>query len=185
MAYTHGGLQGSPPAVPDLVPREAGIRLNLERLPVESLLQAGVTAALEYMFFGEVGAEGDVLNELRLSLTEARTELRISDGRFEGPRLLLTLAGLLSADAQALWGLSGSIDLSVRGLDALLQTLQAGAPPAPANPQRPSFADQLRAFGQLAADGQTYHYKFEVNQQGQLLINGQDAGPLFAAFFAG
>jgi hypothetical protein len=43
----------------------------------------------------------------------------------------------------------------------------------------------LRSFGQLASDGKTYIYNFELNRQGQLLVNGRDAGPLIAAFISG
>lgn len=185
MAYAHSGLRGEPPDVPALTPRDASLRLTFDRLPVKTLLQTGITAALEYMFFGEVGEQGDVLNQLRLSLSEARTELRIADGRFAGPNLLMTVGGLLSADGQALWGLSGEVGVTVLGLDKLIAAVEAERPPVPRSPERPSFGDMMRSLGQLAADGKTYLYKFVLNRQGQFLVNGQDAAPLFAAFFGG
>jgi len=185
MAWMHGGLKGQPPDVPDLAPRDAQIRFVFDRLPVEMLLRTGVTAGLEYMLFGEVGTQGDVLNELRFSLSEAQTELRIDDGRFEGPNLLLTIAGILGADAQALWGLSGSIGVTVLGLDKLIQAYEGKSSPPQRNPGRPSFGEKLRTLGQLASDGKTYIFNFELTRQGQLLVNGQDAGPLIAAFIAG
>lgn len=184
MAYKHGGLKGPPPVVPELAPRDAKIRFVLDRLPIEILLQTGVTAALEYMLFGEVGSEGDVLNQLRVSLSEAQTEFRIDDGRFEAPNLLLTVAGTLSADAQALWGVSGEVGLTVQGLDQLIKFYEAENPPSGAAGM-PSFGEVLRSYGVLGQDGKTYIYNLQVNREGQFLINGKDSGPLMAAFLAG
>lgn len=184
MAWAHGGLSGQPPDVPELAPRDAKIRFVFDRLPVETLLRTGITAALEFMLFGEVGTQGDVLNELRVSLSQAQTEFRIDDGRFEGPSLLVTIAGILSADAQALWGVSGEIGTTVLGLEKLLEAYEADRP-TQGNSSRPSFAEMLRSLGQLGPDGKTYIYNFALTRQGQLLVNGQDAGPLVAAFFSG
>lgn len=185
MAWMHGGLMGQPPDVPELAPRDAQIRFIFDRLPVETLLRTGITAALEFMLFGEVGTQGDVLNELRVSLSQAQSEFRIDDGRFEGPSLLVTIAGILSADAQALWGVSGEIGLTILGLDKIIQAYEAEIPAPTQNPSRPSFGDMLRSIGQLGSDDKTYVFNFVLNRQGQLLINGQDAGPLIAAFISG
>lgn len=185
MAWRHGGLKGQPPDVPDLAPRDAQIRFVFDRLPVETLFRTGLTAAFEFMLFGEVGTQGDVLNELRVSLSKAQTEFRIDDGRFEGPNLLLTIAGILNADAQALWGLSGEIGVTVLGLEKLIQAYESETSTPKHDPAKPSFGQMLRSIGQLGSDGKTYIFNFEINRQGQLLVNGQDAGPLIAAFFSG
>jgi hypothetical protein len=188
MGYSHAGLQGEPPDVPELAPRDGRIHFVLENLPVETLLQTGLAAGMEYMLFGEVGQQGDVLNQLRLSLSNAGTRFLINDGHFAGPALLLTVNGALAADAQALFGLAGAVDVDVQGLDNLVALLQPEPPPAgsvPANQGPPPIGDTLRALGKVSADGKTYSYRFEVTREGQFLVNGQDATPLMMALFAG
>jgi len=185
MGYSHAGLGGQPPEVPELAPRDARIHFVFERLPMQMLLQTGLAAVMEYMFFGEVGQQGDVMNQLRLGLADAGTRFHILDGRFDAPKLLLTIAGVLSADAQALWGVSGSVNVTVRGVDNLAALIQPQGAPPPAQPARPSPLEMLRSMGKLDADGQTYIYDFELNRQGQFLVNGQDATPLVMALFAG
>jgi hypothetical protein len=185
MGFSHAGLNGAPPEVPELAPRDARIHFVLERLPVETLLQTGLAAGLEYLLFGQVAQQGDVLNQLRLSLSNAGTQFVVSNGRFEGPKLLLTVAGALAADAQALFGLSGGIDVNVQGIDNLIAALPPAGAPRPTNAGPPPLADLLRSLGQPSADGKTYSYRFEINRQGQFLVNGQDATPLMLALFSG
>lgn len=185
MSYDHGGLKGTPPEVPELAPREANIRFAFVRLPLATLLQSGVAAVLEYMFLGEVGSQGDVFNQLRMALSEARTELRIEDGRFEAPTLEIGLGGVLSADAQAVWGLAGEVGLSILGLDTLIEAYLQNSPPRPKGAPPPTLPAMLKHFGKLSADGRTHIYNFQVTREGKVLVNGQDAMPLVAALFSG
>ncbi|MDP6706866.1 MAG: hypothetical protein QF893_11030 [Alphaproteobacteria bacterium] len=185
MSYDHGGLKGTPPEVPELAPREAKIRFAFVRLPIATLLQSGVAAVLEYMFFGEVGSQGDVLNQLRMALSEARTELRIEDGRFEAPTLEIGLGGVLSADAQAVWGLAGDVGLTILGLDTLIDAYLKNGPRRPQGAPPSSLPALLKHFGKISGDGRTYIYNFQVTREGKVLVNGQDAMPLVAAFFSG
>ena len=185
MAYQHGGLVGSPPDIPELTPRDARIRITLDRLPIETLLQVGVVAVMEYMFFGEVGAKSDVLNQLRVALTDAHSELRIDDGHFEAPKLLVTVAGILAADAQALWGLAGEVGVTIVGLDALIRAYEEKNSARGGGGRPRSFGVLLRSLGQPSADGKAFVYKFEVTREGRVLVNGQDGMPLVVAFFGG
>ena len=185
MAYQHGGLVGSPPDIPELTPRDARIRITLDRLPIETLLQVGVVAVMEYMFFGEVGAKSDVLNQLRVALSDAHSELRIDDGHFEAPKLLVTVAGILAADAQALWGLAGEVGVTIVGLDALIRAYEEKNSARGGGSRPRSFGALLRSLGQPSADGKAFVYKFEVTREGRVLVNGQDGMPLVVAFFGG
>ena len=182
MRYGHRGLAGQAPVVPLQVPREAGLALTLDRLPIETVVKAGVAALLEYWFFGEVASGSAVYNELRAALTEARTELRIEDGALAAPDYLIGLAGNFAADAQAILGISGQARLTVAGLNGILAQFRAGRP-APKRPEM-SLENVLRQMGRRSADGQTYAYDISVDRQGKFLINGQSAAPLMAAMFA-
>jgi hypothetical protein len=185
MSYGHGGLEGAPPDVPELAPREARIRLVFDRLPIATLLETGVAAALEYMFFGQVGAQGDVLNQLRLALSSARTEFRIEDGLFQAPKLAIGIAGVLRADARAAWGLAGDVGVSIFGLDTLIEAYRANAPKRPKGAPPSVLPTLLKQLGQVSEDGRTYVYNFSVTREGQVLVNGENAMPLIMAFFSG
>ncbi len=185
MAYDHAGLEGEAPEVPELAPREARIRFAFDRLPIATLLETGFAAVLEYMFFGEVGSQGDVLNQLRLALSNARTEFRIEDGHFEAPKLTVGIAGILSADAQAIWGLAGDIGITIAGLETLIEAYRDNAPKRPKGAEGPDLPTLLKQMGQLSDDGRTYVYNFSVTREGAVMVNGEDAMALVIAFFSG
>ncbi len=182
MRYGHRGLDGEAPIVPRHVPREAGLSLTLDRLPIETVVKAGLAALLEYWFFGEVASGSAVYNELRTALTAAGTELRIEDGALTAPDYLVQLAGIFAADTQALWGISGEAGLTIAGLDGILARLRDGT--AAPKPGTPSLAALIRRLGRPSVDGKAMSYDITVNREGKILINGENSIPLIAALFA-
>ena len=182
MRYGHRGLDGEAPILPRHVPREAGLALTLDRLPIKTVVKAGLAALLEYWFFGKVASSSAVYNELRTALTAAGTELRIKDGTLTAPDYLVQLAGIFAADTRALWGISGEVGLTIAGLDGILAGLRNGE--AAPKPDTPSLATLLRRLGRPSIDGKTMSYDITVDRAGKILVNGENSIPLIAALFA-
>ena len=184
MRYGHRGLDGAAPMVPRHVPRDAGLTVTLDRLPIDTVLKAGVNALLEYWFFGEVASGSAVYNELRAALSEAGTELRIEDGALAAPDYLVNLAGVFAADTQALWGVSGEAGLTIAGLDAILSRFGKDAAGPKTRPGGPSLATLLRRMGRPSNDGKSMAYNITIDRRGDVLVNGESLIPLIAALAA-
>ena len=182
MHYSHGGLGGGRGvgALDDFAPHDAALVLKLHRIPFEEVAKAGVTAALEYMFLGEVSSTGAVLQSLRQALAQARTELQIEDGRFEAAKAMLTMAGLFAADAKAALGVSGELGITITSMDNILAAHQEAMGDGKSGGALGPFAlvRMLAQMGQASADGKTRLYKIEVTRQGQVLLNGENVAQL-------
>ena len=117
-------------------------------------------------------------------LSDHGTQLSINDTRIIMPALQTALQGKIQADANAAKQAIGQFTLSITDLANTISILQQAASQPSALPQIQQALFGLRlaqGFGQLEADGQTYKYDFELNAEGQMLLNGQPLGGILGS----
>lgn len=186
LSYKHAGLSGSgASALAPHTPGEVELSLALERIPIEEVFKVGVTSGLELMLFGQVTSAPKLMGDMRQAMVDAKTELKIDKGALASKTASMAIEGGLSADATAVFGMSGAIDVSILGLDALVAAHKDAV-----DSKNDSLASALRIVPVLAGiaepgvDGKAAGYHLDIKPDGQLLLNGKSIAPVIAALFA-
>lgn len=168
-----------PDAIGPLMPREMAVDLVLSGLPTDRLFDA-----LAAMIAGVGLAEsGHALAMFTLHLQDA---MMTSGARIEVQEILLVaddarlrIAGTIKPSHLAPLGVIADLDMSIGGIDALLAAARSGH----------AARDTLRQLALLRAVGTpgtdpdgtpTLRFGLEINQQGQMLLNGADLRPALA-----
>ena len=160
------------------MPQKTDLAIVLDRLPMESLAISLVTAGLELALFDEV-MSGDVLMVRLLNdLLEASSTLRIERGTFASGRLDGELSGLLQADRLAAYGVAGSLQLDIRGLDSMPELTH---PPDNGVPAQAgglvAYLKPLLQRGQPTGQKDTRRFRLELEPAGTVSINGKPMWP--------
>lgn len=117
------------------------------------------------------------------ALNEAGSELRLDKVAVEAPAVSGSATGAVRMAAQAAMGATGGATILLRGIDAAVKALQ----PAPGKKPDKESQDLLgmltmvQMMGQMGKDdsgAEVRSYKIDLTEQGQLLLNGADMGPM-------
>jgi len=177
--YAHDALDLRGPDVPsDLVPRQIAIRLGVDRIPLNQLVDlAGVM--VQQSFVAEPGANPPEM-DIAAALAAAKTVLRVDEASVAAGEAEAALNGTLQADAAAMTGAVGSFLLTTVGIDWLVGKLNAMTDDEDAR-QMAATLTVLQAMGRPEQDssGRTVSvYDIQLDTQGRMLVNGNDMQPL-------
>ncbi len=185
LRYSHEDLDA---VIPDigplgsLVPTTASLELTGRQLPLEQMVRSGVeTMAL--VLAEESGAELSPEDQQQLQmamlefgpgmmmmLEQAQAKLGI-DTDLVSALSSLALAGELGIDSNAVYGTTGSFNLSISDLPAMITLIES-------DPQLAQYGELVKAFDAIAerdtADGAA-RFAIDINPDGTVMVNGHDA----------
>ena len=123
---------------------------------------------------------GDAISLLLAELSQAGTVLTLKDGLVEMAVSSYNYSGKVTANNQALFGVTAELDWLVKSFDNLAKKLVeiTGKEDGPNDAQQlQAFFESLRNFGKKGV-GDEYQFHIVVGQDGKILINGKNF-PLF------
>ena len=185
LRYGHEGLDA---VIPDigplgsLTPTTANLELAGRQLPLEQMVRSGIET-LALILADETGAELSPEEEQQLQmamfefgpgmmmmLEQAQATLGI-DTDLVSALSSLALAGELGIDSDAAFGTTGSFDLTISDLPAMIALVEG-------DPELAQYAALVKAFDDIAerdAPGAAAHFVIDINADGKVMVNGQDA----------
>jgi len=209
VGYAHKGFKMVPPPEPefaDYIPSDVALRYGIDNVPLKGLVAlvrevhtdwknamatkpAGEDAPLPMEMF----TDGKYLNRLIALLDDNNTALAVDDVSFTSAALSGSTSGKIEANQKALYKASGSVESLLKGLDALMEKLQASVAKgaaegaSEADKSQASF-DQgmmmgltmVQAMGTPKGDARSY--VFELGEDGSLKMNGVDYSGLLQGF---
>ncbi len=190
VGFDLGGFSGSslaqlgpdPSFVQQFTPRAAAFSLGLSSVPA----RPAWNAFFDSMASGEL-SEGEFMTAARgfvpQLLVTAGTRLRLSGSRVETPIGRVAIESTVAADIASPYGVSGSLTLTVTGLDRAVEAILGQTGPDETKQAR-IFFDLARGFSQrqTGADGQvTDLYTFALTSTGDVLLNGKQLTALVQA----
>jgi len=184
ISYEHAGLsvplEGPEAAV---VPRSTQFRLDVDRIPLESLARGLVElmgqAMVEMANADPNATMSDDFSEAELQarlmdiVSAASTGMTI-DLSMESDLSALGLTGGVEASAEALFGLTGAFDLTVSDLDGVLAMIDQ-------DPMLGAYKEVFAAFAATAVQASgtngtgTSTFAIVIQPDGSLLVNGENA----------
>ncbi len=187
---TNGSLGAEAGPWKELLPRDAGLVMSLERLPADRLWQSVLKmAAFAFMQAAqEQQAPGQMdqmlmfmfMGEALPALTEAGTQLRLPHFLVESEAATLRAEGAFDVDPAAPQGLTGSLEMVLTGLDRVIELLQAeidGGNQDALGPMGMANWLKVMARRETGSDGVPVDlYSLQVTADGQTLLNGQPLG---------
>lgn len=175
MRYAHDALDAGGPDLPsDLVPRQAALRLSVDRIPLNQLTDL-VGVMISQSLSAEPGASPPEA-DIAAALASAKTVLRIDEANVAAGDATAALSGSLQADASALNGAVGTFLLTTFGLEWLIDKLSAMTDDEDAKQAAATLA-LLQALGRPEQDasGRTVSvYDIQLEADGRMLVNGND-----------
>lgn len=125
------------------------------------------------------------LTDVLLRFTLGKT-LKIDKSHIQSTDYRIDASGTLTPDPKMIFGVSGDMDVDLKGLDYVLSLMQVLA----ADPNDPRAAEyrmlsgaleKLKAIGKVTTDenGFVHSYKLTTDPSGNIIINGQPAILLF------
>lgn len=179
-------LPGIPP-YDEFIPGSMNLGVHITQLPVKALadvLFGAITKSLD-MASASQGANPNAEMQAAFAslpqiLGQAGANLAIDNTFVKSTALETTLAGNITANATAAMGATGTVTLTVTGMDEAIQKLQAeatkpGADPNMLGPVSMLTPFQLMGQSDKAADGRSIRrYAFEMTAEGKVLLNGAD-----------
>ena len=169
----------------ELVPRDAGFEVAVERLPGQRLRQALLRAMALSAVQGGQGGMADVaplnlMAELIPAFSEAGTRLRLPHFRMESKAVLLTAEGEFDVDSAAVLGFKGWMDFALVGLDHVIALLESEVAAGNTEGQVSLvMATWLRGLARREIDGEgraIYRFALRLTADGQMLVNDKPFG---------
>lgn len=191
---TNGSLGAQAGPWKELMPRDAGLVMSLERLPAERLWQsvfkmaafAFMQSAQEQQAPGQMPGQMDqmlmfmFMGEALPALTEAGTQLRLPHFLVASEAATLRAEGAFDVDPAAPQGLTGSLEMALTGLDRVIELLQAEIDAGNQDALGPmGMANWLKVMArrEIGSDGQPADlYSLQITADGRTLLNGQPLG---------
>ncbi len=167
-------------------PDRMNIALSINSLPYKEMVELGKSSI-------ESGAQSpgaaqmvglQALMVMPQLLTQAQTNLKLEDGFIGNEQYDVKMNATFTADLNAQMGVTGQSSTAIYGLDNLISSLQAAASNEDIDVgQRAKIAESLKTLGVIKMVGQmgqddqgrdVRNYEFELNPQGQMMLNGTD-----------
>ena len=117
--------------------------------------------------------------KLPVVLAQSGTMLELKDNYIGNDSYRFQFDGVVKADIEAVNSATAQITGRFKGLDELLRQVRVQAMNDPElgskYEQLSKQLQSLQTFGARQGDEDLYLYDFQMNAQGQMLLNGQDA----------
>jgi len=183
ITLSHSGLSGQHGMFDAATtPRDMNVAVEFNNVPVEAVATAGVAAALEYMVLGRLSETSEIRKELFSALADAGFNIDIKRAEFSNERLDGSIDGMLEAKADADTWWAGDITVTIAGLP---KSDGGAAGREISGTARASGGLDLLAliapFGQPTADGQAHAFRFNVQPDGTIALNGKSIDSLLTA----
>lgn len=188
----HKGLEivPEPAEFGPLAPTLTALDLKLENLPFQALADLGLNSfKMAQQMPGMESMVGfQILASLPDLLAKAGTKITLHENRVSGKIYDAALEATIIASKEATNGAIAKGRLEVAGLEAVIAHLNTQLASAK-GPEHEALASQIgtltmvQALGQMgknAAGKDVRTYDLEVNEQGQMLLNGADLNALMA-----
>ncbi len=164
-----------------VVPRNLSFVMAVEQVPVETLWQAFFRTIAQSILAKDDATRDLAMTavgaELMSALTMAGTRLRLPHLSIETPSAGLNADGILEADAQAMTGAKGALNLAITGLDNVMALASSAATPAEQQAMGMLFMLKATARRETGADGQPVDvWALELTPDGGILLNGAPFG---------
>jgi hypothetical protein len=180
-SYRHGGLAlAAPGTSPDQVPTDALIEIGIERLPLDGVVDALVSA---FVATGEEGVAPPGIEVVPPLLDSAGTELRVASLALRLPKADASLSGGVRADATNPSGFAGEFVMRAFGLPGLVASLARNVD-SPEDQQTAGLIAMVNALGEdeVDASGRTVRsFRLVIGPDGRPMLNGKPLGDLFGA----
>ncbi len=165
------------PMIELLAPQVLAINIDVAHVPFQ---QAATQLAAIAPSVGDMGAEQPeiagllLLSTLRAAFAEAGTTIRLDGTRIQLQDALVTVTGGVDVAPSAPLGVTGVMDISLYGLDALMESA-ATLPPSPDADEFRGTLEFLAAMGERGEEGGEIvdRYHVEADESGAVLVNGQ------------
>lgn len=188
LRLSHRGLALGPNQIPyqGLVPSEMNVVVETDKLPTPVLrrfFSEGFLASRA----GAPQLRPGAVEALAGAMLQSQATLRIQPFAYVSQMLGAMLTGTMNGNPQSPMGVVASGELVLRGLDQVLREFGMGPEAGRGNPMA-GMAAMLSALGQQGTgpDGQpTRTYRFELNPQGQITLNGTDLSPMLGMLMGG
>lgn len=182
------GLQMIPldPDESDVLPHTAKFDIGLNKVPFQDLVGLGKTT-IKSTEGGPKSADlasREALLKLPDILSKAGTNITLNDNVLQSPAYHAFLKGVITANIKAVKSATADISGEVKGLDALAQKMGEVAKdpnnPAAAKIQESlGMVTMLQMMGQQKPDDPSVRvYKFVLDEQGRMMLNGADLSAL-------
>jgi hypothetical protein len=179
LGYNHDGLKLTSPSVPPgLLPQKADVSVDLSSLPAVKLASILLRANEAKASGDDKGAEA-ASRDLLVSLYQPGVQLNIKSLHIDTPMAAVKLNGDARLDGTAKQGAVVSIDMALRGVDALVKETQP-APGAKPDEEAQNLAAILTMLQVMGAPGKdesgrdVRDYKLRMGTDGKILLNGTD-----------
>ncbi|MGH1399332.1 MAG: hypothetical protein ACRBCT_08975 [Alphaproteobacteria bacterium] len=168
----------------NIIPSKADIGINIKNIPYIELTKIGQNTLAARAKDEDIGkaikmASIGLMFKLPAILSQAGTSIEIKDNMIGNALYTLALNGNIRADINAAKSATANITALFTGLDALMNTLSTTIqdPESTNIGKFTKLYDRLERFKSFATSEGKDNYKidFTLNEQGEMLLNGQDA----------
>lgn len=186
--FGYGGLQFAPAngAYASMMPDHMNFDLRIDKLPYREIAELGRTSVQGLVNAPQAGALIGVNAAMLLPqlLTKAQTTMVLKDTAIGNQKYDISSHAAMTANLNAAMGMTGTAKTDIYGLDYLIEGLSAiAADPDTPEEKMPGLQKAvtslmvLKMAGQMGKDGKgrdIRSYVFELNEQGQAMLNGTD-----------
>ncbi len=176
----------APTTTNSTIPTKISFDMALNKLPFKALTELGRTTLQQSQNGPQAAdlAKREAVLKLPGILTQAGTNISISNTEFASPDYRAFLNGVVTANVAAVKSFTADINGEVKGLDQLVQKLTPLAND-PNNPAAGQIKQSLSGLAMLQMMGQqkqddptTRTYSLKVDEQGKVTLNGADMSAL-------
>jgi hypothetical protein len=164
------------PMVELLVPQVLAFNIDVAHVPFQ---QAATQLASIAPSVGQMRDQPEIaglllLSTLRAAFAEAGTTIRLDGTSIQLKDALMTVTGGVDVAPNAPLGVTGTMDISLFGLDALMQSA-ANLPPSPDADEFRATLEFLAAMSERGEDGGEVvdRYRVVADEMGAVTVNGQ------------
>ena len=164
-----------------LAPTDMNFDLKVKNIPVKQVsgIAQNAVQASAHNPKGGAMAMMSLAMKLPVVLSQAGTVLEMKDTYIGNDSYRFELGGVVKADMEAVNSATADLRGRFKGLDGVLRQVRAQAVNDPSSGARYDELIQklqmLQAVGAKQGEQDLYLYDFQMNPQGQMLLNGQDA----------
>ena len=170
------------PAGSELVPTDFRFRLGMDNVPVPVAIDLASKSMGDTNMSDQsalMGASMMMVGALEQALVQAGTKISITDGTLMAPAVTGKFSGEALADKAAAMGASGSIDIVVSDLDAVIAKISSHADD-PSAQEIVGMLQTMKGLSDRGADSSgkpTDHFNVTLDAQGTTLVNGKPFNP--------
>lgn len=191
MNIAYNGLAITPPqpGLSDTLPDHLTLDITADKIPLKALTALAVKNVLPDTATPEAkrAAGLELAKMIPQVLGQAGATVKVDNSSFGNTSYNMLMNGLLNADAKAVMGAQGKMQIEAKGIDALLLAMQKQLK----DPKLPEQAKAelqkayllmmvINGIGQKGKSADIRTYDIVLNAEGKVMLNGQDLSMLQA-----